>query len=350
MDRVRVFGRRDLLSWLCLSGVACSNDGVVTLNGAGATFPYPLYSKWIDEYRAVAPSVHINYQSIGSGAGVRQIVARTVDFGATDVPTEPEETRDAPGALLEIPAAVGSVVLSYNLPALSSSLKLTPELIAAVYLGHITRWNDAALAAVNPGVALPDRPIGVVFRTDGSGTTALFTRYLALTSSEWRSRVGSGKSLRWPVGLGAKGNEGVTGLLQATPGAIGYTELAYATQNHLPLAAVANRAGRFVVPSVDAAAAAAEGMPAAKEPELSLEAAPNEAAYPLAAYTYLLLYEDNPDARRGAALASFVWWAVHEGQRLARALDYAPLPPSVVTGVEAKLRTLKAGGKPALAR
>jgi phosphate transport system substrate-binding protein len=347
---VRVFGRRSVLSWLCLSGVACSNDGVVTLNGAGATFPYPLYSKWIEEYRAVAPGVHINYQSIGSGAGVRQIVAGTVDFGATDVPTEPDEERDAPGPLVEIPAAVGSVVLSYNQPALKAPLRLTPALIASIYLGGVTRWNDAALAAVNPGVALPNEPITVVFRTDGSGTTALFTRYLALTSADWRARVGSGKSLRWPVGIGAKGNEGVTGLLQATPGSIGYTELAYATQNRLPLTAIENRAGHFVLPSVDAAAAAAAGTPVADSLALSLENAADERAYPLASYTYLLLYADNADARRGAALASFVWWAVHDGQHLARALDYAPLPPNIVTVVEARLRALKAAGKPALAR
>ncbi|HTQ07671.1 MAG TPA: phosphate ABC transporter substrate-binding protein PstS [Polyangiaceae bacterium] len=329
--------------------MACSNDGVVTLNGAGATFPYPLYSKWIEEYRAVAPGVRINYQSIGSGAGVRQIVARTVDFGATDVPAEPDETRDASGPLVEIPAAVGSVVLSYNLPGLTAPLKLTPALIAAIYLGAITRWNDPALAAVNPGVALPEQAIGVVFRTDGSGTTALFTRYLTLTSSEWSARVGAGKSLRWPVGIGAKGNEGVTGVLQATPGSIGYTELAYATQNRLALAAVANRGGHFVLPSVESAAAAAAAMPASDSLKLSLETAPGEAAYPLSAYTYLLLYADNPDARRGEALAEFVWWAVHDGQRLTRPLDYAPLPPSVVSTVETRLRALKAGGRPALA-
>jgi phosphate transport system substrate-binding protein len=347
---VRTFGRRCLLCWLCLGGVACSNDGVVALNGAGATFPYPLYSKWIAEYCARTPSVRINYQSIGSGAGVRQIVAHTVDFGATDVPTEPDEVRDATGALVEIPAAVGSVVLSYNLPGLKAPLNLTSELVAAIYLGGITRWNDAALAAVNPGAPLPDQAIGVVFRTDGSGTTALFTRYLALTSPAWRSRVGSGKSLRWPVGIGAKGNEGVTGQLQATPASIGYTELAYATQNHLPLAAVRNRAGRFVLPSVDAAAAAASGISTASSLEASLADAADERAYPLAAYTYLVLYADAADARRGAALAAFVWWAVHDGQRLTRALDYAPLPPRVLGEVEAKIRALKAGGKPALVR
>lgn len=346
---MRVFSRRCLLHGLCLSAVACANERVVTLNGVGATFPYPLYSKWIDEYRSVNPAVHVNYQSIGSGAGVRQIVARTVDFGASDVLPAPDEERGATGRLVEIPAAVGSVVLSYNLPALKAPLNLTSELIAAIYLGGITRWSDAALAAANPGVALPDAPIGVVFRTDGSGTTALFTRYLALTSPAWRTRAGSGKSLRWPVGIGAKGNEGVTGQLQATPGSLGYTELAYATQNHLPLAAVQNRAGRFVVPSVDAAAAAA-GAPADPSLRLSLESADDARAYPLAAYTYLVLYEDNPDARRGAALAEFVWWAVHDGQRFTRALDYAPLPLSVVSAVEARLRALKAGGKPALTR
>ena len=342
--------RRFCLALLCMSGaMACSNDGTVSLNGAGATFPYPLYSKWIDEYRGVNPAVRINYQSIGSGGGVRQIVAGTVDFGASDVPTEPGEERGAAGSILHLPTAVGCVVVSYNLMGVSAPLRLTPEVLASIYLGEITRWNAPALAAVNADSKLPDQPIVVVCRTDGSGTTAIFTRYLAAVSPAWRERVGAGKSVRWPVGVGAKGNEGVTGQLQATPGAIGYTELAYATQNGLPRAAIKNRAGRFVQPSAAAATAAAEAVAMPPTLQASLEEAPGDGAYPLAAYTYLLLYEDAPEARRGEALARFVWWAIHDGQRFAPSLDYAPLPPRVVSEVETTLRRLRAGGKPALA-
>ena len=329
--------------------MACSNDGTVALNGAGATFPYPLYTKWIDEYRAVNPSVRINYQSIGSGGGVRQIVAGTVDFGASDVPAEPDEERGAAGPLVHVPTAVGCVVVSYNLRELGGPLQLTPEVLAAIYLGAITRWNDPALALVNPGVSLPDLPITVVFRTDGSGTTAIFTRFLAASSPRWLERAGAGKNIRFAVGLGAKGNEGVSGQLQATPGSIGYTELAYATQGGLPRAAIRNRAGEFVVPSSTAAMAAADAVELPATLQATLEGATHRQAYPLAAYTYLLVYRDAADARRGEALAQFIWWGVHDGQRFARALDYAPLPAGVVVEVEKNLRTLRAAGKPALA-
>ncbi len=329
--------------------MACSNDGTVALNGAGATFPYPLYTKWIDEYRAVNSSVRINYQSIGSGGGVRQIVAGTVDFGASDVPAEPDEERGAASPILHVPTAVGCVVLSYNLRELGAPLRLTPEVLAAIYLGAITRWNDPALALVNPGVALPELPITVVFRTDGSGTTAIFTRFLAASSPRWLERAGAGKNIRFAVGLGAKGNEGVSGQLLATPGSIGYTELAYATQGGLPRAAIRNRAGEFVVPSSSAAMAAAEAVELPATLQATLEGAANRDAYPLAAYTYLLVYRDTADARRAEALAQFVWWGVHEGQRFTRALDYAPLPARVVLEVEKNLRKLRAAGKPALA-
>jgi phosphate transport system substrate-binding protein len=340
-------GRRGLLA-LALLALGCSNDGAVALNGAGATFPYPLYSKWIEEYKSVDAGVRINYQSIGSGGGVRQIVARTVDFGASDVPIESDEEHGASGPLLHVPMAVGSVVVSYNLANLGTTLRLTPEVLASIWLGETTRWNAPALAAANPGVALPNTPIVVVYRTDGSGTTAIFTRYLAAVSARWSNGVGAGKSVRWPVGVGAKGNEGVTAVLQSTPGAVGYTELAYATQNGLPRAELKNLAERFVGPSSSAATAAAEAVTMPSSLQVSLESAAAEAAYPLAAYTYLLVYEDTADARRGEALARFVWWAVHDGQRFTRALDYAPLPPSVVAQVELSLHRLRAGGKTAL--
>jgi phosphate transport system substrate-binding protein len=322
----------------------------VALNGAGATFPYPLYTKWIDEYRAVEPSVRINYQSIGSGGGVRQLVARTVDFGATDVPVEVAEEHGAAGPIVHVPAAVGCVVVSYNLRELAAPLRLTPELLAAVYLGSVTRWNDPAVALVNPGVALPDLPVSVVFRADGSGTTAIFTRLLAASSPRWRERVGTGKNILFPLGLGAKGNEGVAGQLQETPGSIGYTELAYARQGGLPRAALRNRAGEFVVPSAAAAMAAADAVALPATLRATLEAAPSRQAYPLAAYTYLLAYQNGADARRSEALARFMWWGVHDGQRFARALDYAPLPSSVVVEVEKTLRRLRARGNLALTR
>ena len=343
---VRTGRRRFILAGLAALG--CFNDGTIALNGAGATFPYPLYSKWVEAYRGVDPTVRINYQSIGSGGGVRQIVARTVDFGASDVPVEPDEQRGATGALLHVPVAIGSVVVSYNLSGLTAPLRLTPEALASIWLGDVTRWNAPALVAANPGVALPDAPIVVIYRTDGSGTTAIFTRYLTAVSERWSKTVGAGKSVRWPLGLGAKGNEGVTAFLQSTPGAIGFTELAYATQNRLPRAELRNRSGHFVGPSSTAATAAADAVAMPPSLQASLESAASDAAYPLAAYTYLLLYEDVADTRRGEALARFVWWTVHDGQRFARPLDYAPLPPSVVTQVEASLRRVRAGGKPAL--
>jgi phosphate transport system substrate-binding protein len=343
-------GRRRFLSWLCSSAlVACSNDGTVALNGAGATFPYPLYTKWIAEYRQVAPNVRINYQSIGSGGGVRQIVAGTVDFGASDVPAEPDEERGASGKVVHVPTAVGSVVVSYNVSGLTVPLRLTSEVLAAIFLGAVKRWNAPELVALNPALASIDQPITVVTRTDGSGTTAIFTRYLAGVSREWRERAGAGKSVRWPIGVGAKGNEGVTGQLQATPGAIGFTELAYARQNRLPRAELRNRAGSFVGPSAAAATAAAAVVPVPDTLQTWLESAEDAGAYPLAAYTYLLVYEDTRDPERGESLARFLWWAIHDGQRFTRALDYAPLPARVVTQVERALKKLKAGGRPALA-
>ncbi len=344
---MRIKGRRRFL-FLTFGALACSNEGTLSLHGAGATFPYPLYSKWTAEYRRVEPSVRINYQSIGSGGGVRQIVARTVDFGASDVPMDAEEERGASGALVHVPVAVGSVVVSYHLPELHAPLRLTPEVLASIWLGETTRWNAPALAAENPGAPLPDAPITVIYRTDGSGTTALFTSYLRAVSSRWSQVVGAGKSVRWPIGLGAKGNEGVTAQLQATPGTIGYTELAYATQNRLPRAELRNAAGRFVGPSSSAATAAAEAVAMPASLQVSLESAPSADAYPLAAYTYVLVYEHTADARRGEALARFLWWAVHDGQRFAPSLDYAPLPAKVVTQVEASLRRLRAGDEASL--
>ncbi len=324
------------------------SGGRVTLNGAGATFPYPLYSKWVAEYQRRDPRVLINYQSIGSGAGIRQVSERTVDFGASDAPMTDEQLAKAPGKIVHIPTTLGAVAITYDLPDLAPpSLRLGPDVISGIYLGQITRWNDPRLAALNPGVALPARDIVVVHRSDGSGTTAVFTDYLSRVSPVWRERVGKGTSVSWPVGLGAKGNEGVTGQVKTTPGSIGYVELAYALQNKLPTASLQNRAGRFVEPSIAGITAAAAGVSANLPADLrvSIVDAPGDGAYPIAAFTYILVYEDMPDAPRAEALAHFLWWAIHDGQSFAPPLDYAPLPPAVVTRVEALLRGLRSGGR-----
>ena len=343
--------RRTFTQLLLMAGAAgCSRPkGEIALNGVGATFPYPLYSKWITEYNRLRPEIRINYQSIGSGGGVRQIVAGTVDFGATDVPMLEGEASGAAGELLHVPTAVGSVVVCYRLEGLQADLKLTPAVLARIFLGELERWNASEITALNPGVTLPDLPITVIYRTDGSGTTAIFTQFLAQLSDSWRARIGAGKMVRWPAGMGAKGNEGVTGHLQAMPGAIGYTELAYATQNHLPHVAIKNHAGNFVGPAPAAAVAAAEAVPMPDELHVWLAEAQGAQAYPLAAYTYLLVYRDAREPAKGEALAEFLWWAIHDGQRYTTELDYAPLPKNVVTKVEGALRTLRANGKRVLA-
>jgi phosphate transport system substrate-binding protein len=290
--------------------------------------------------------VRVNYQSIGSGGGVRQMIARTVDFGASDVPLQPDEQRRAPAPMLHVPVALGAVVVSYHLPGMGAVLKLSPEVLAQIYLGQVTRWDAPELRSLNPDVALPSGGITVVYRSDGSGTTAIFTELLANASATFRERVGSGKSVRFPIGLGAKGNEGVTGVIRSTPLAIAYTELAYATQSGLPRAAVRNRAGHFVAPRAESVRAAAESVPMPDSLYVSLANAPHAGAYPITTYTYLLLYRDAADERKGDALARFVWWVVHDGQRYAKDLDYAPLPAEVVTQVEGALRGLRARGRP----
>jgi len=341
--------RRVFLSALARAGWAgrCGSGSRarVSLNGAGATFPFPLYSKWIAEFQKVAPDIRLNYQSIGSGGGVRQIIAGTVDFGASDVPIAPDELAGAAGPLVHVPVALGAVVLSYNLPGLSAPLRLTAEILASIFLGEVSRWNAPSLVALNPGVVLPDERITVVYRSDGSGTTALFTDFLARASPTFQRTVGAGKIVRFPTGLGAKGNEGVTGQIRMTPGALAYTELAYATQSRLPRAALSNRSGQFVEPRLETITAAAESVPMPETLHVSLVDAPAANAYPLAAYTYVLLYRDLPDALKGDALARFIWWASHEGQAFAPALDYAPLPAPVVAQVERALSRVTAGGR-----
>jgi phosphate transport system substrate-binding protein len=322
-----------------------SQAGPISLNGAGATFPYPLYSKWIAEYNKQFPNIRINYQSIGSGGGIRQIVAGTVDFGATDAPMKDDEAKQAPGKLYHVPTTIGAVVLCYNLPEVTETLKITPEVLADIYLGKIKKWNDAKIAADNAGAKLPAKDISVVYRTDGSGTTNVYTDYLSSVSPEWKDKVGAGKSVKWPVGLGAKGNEGVTGQLKTTPYTIGYTERAYATQNKLPMAELKNKSGKFIAPTTAAMSAAAEGVEMPEALYISLVNSSAEAAYPIAGYTYLLVYADAKDATKGEAIAKYLWWSLHDGQKFAESLDYAPLPAKVVTQVEARLKELTAGGK-----
>jgi phosphate transport system substrate-binding protein len=326
-----------------------ASGGAVTLNGAGATFPYPLYSKWMSEYNKSNPDVRINYQSIGSGGGIRQITAGTVDFGASDAPMTSDEEQKAPSKLNHIPTTLGAVVLTYNLPEATTPLKLTPDVIAGVYLGTIKKWNDPKLAEANPDLKLPDKDIAVVYRSDGSGTTAVYTEYLATVSAEFKDKVGAGKSVKWPVGLGAKGNEGVTGQIKTTPGTIGYVELAYARQNKLPVALVKNKAGKFIEPSIAAITAAAAGVEMPESLHVSLADAAGEAAYPISSFTYLLVFDDMKDANKGKALAKFLWWAIHDGQQHAAALDYAPLPDPVIKKVEARLKSLRSGNDKLLA-
>ncbi len=320
------------------------------INGAGATFPFPLYSKWFDVYARVDPTVRFNYQSIGSGGGIRQILERTVDFGASDGPVSDEQLRKAPGALLHIPTVLGAVVATYHLPG-APRLRFTPEVLADVFLGRITRWNDERIRAVNPETDLPDQPILVVHRSDGSGTTYIWTDYLSKVSEAWRRTVGRGTSVRWPVGLGGKGNEGVAGQVKSTPGALGYVELAYAVTNRLPAAAIRNRTGRFVEPSIESTTAAAAGAAAAMPADfrVSLTDPPGADAYPVASFTWLLVYREQPDEARGRALVKFLWWAVHDGQRYAADLLYAPLPAPVVGRIEARLREITSRGRPLLA-
>lgn len=324
---------------------AVSEKEPVTLNGAGATFPYPLYSKWISEYHRQHPDVRINYQSIGSGGGIRQIVARTVDFGASDAPMKPEEAKKASGKLLHIPTTLGAVAVTYNLDSVKQPLKLDAAVLSDIYLGTIEKWSDPRLAGLNEGVTLPDEDIAVVYRSDGSGTTAVYTDYLAKVSKAFATEVGSGKSVRWPTGLGAKGNEGVTGQIKTTPGAIGYVELAYAIQNELPTAAIENQAGAFVRPTIDAITAAAAGIDLPDSLYVSITNSPAKGAYPIAAFSYMLVYEDAKNARKGKALAEFLRWALHDGQKYAKPLHYAPLPAGVVGKVDEKLQSLHAGGK-----
>jgi phosphate transport system substrate-binding protein len=303
------------------------------INGAGATFPYPIYSKWFDQYTKVDPAVRFNYQSIGSGGGIMMLRNQTVDFGASDAPLSDAQLKQMPSPVLHFPSVMGAVVLAYNLPEIKQKLRLTGPVIADIFLGKVSKWSDPEIANLNPGVKLPDDPIMTCHRSDGSGTTYIFADYLSKVSPAWASTVGKGTSLKWPVGLGGKGNEGVTGLVQQTPGAIGYIELIYALTNNIPFATLQNRDGKWVDASLGgvtaAAAAAVDNMPA--DFRVSITNAPGAESYPISSFTYLLVYTDQKDKAKGEAIKKFLKWALTDGQKFTSALQYGALPASVVS-------------------
>jgi len=348
---VRLVALFSALALLVVS-IACngnsSNPGTpsVSLQGAGATFPNPLYQKWLSEYGKVHPNVKIDYQSIGSGGGIKQLKEQTVDFGASDAPMKDEDLKAAPGEVLHIPTVLGAVIITYNLEGVKAPLKFSPEVIADIFLGKIKKWNDPKIAADNAGVTLPSTDITVVTRAESSGTSAVFTDFLSKVSPEWKEKVGAGTSPKWPVGVSGKGNEGVTGQVKNTPNTIGYVELAYAVQNKLPVAQVKNSAGNFIDPSIDAVTAAASASAGSTPDDLrvSITNATGPQAYPISSYTYILVYKNQKDAAKGKALVDFLWWGIHDGERFAKELQYAPLPADIVKRAEAKINSVTAGG------
>lgn len=328
---------------------ASTRSGSVDLTGAGATFPYPIYSKWFSDY-ATKTGVKINYQSIGSGGGIRQLSEGTVDFGATDGPMSDEELSKAKGGpILHVPTVLGADAVIYNLPSVTAPLKLNGDVLADIFLGRIKRWNDPRIAATNAGVTLPAQDILVVHRSDGSGTTYIFTDYLSTVSPTWKAGPGKGKDVRWPVGLGGKGNEGVAGQVKQTPGSIGYAELAYAKQNALAFAHIRNSAGEYVAPSAESATAAAAGavsrLGADTDYRISIVNAPGKGAYPISSFTWIILSRNQTDAVKGKKLLDFLKWALTEGESQAAALDYAPLPSSMVAPLLERLNTVTLGSQ-----
>jgi phosphate transport system substrate-binding protein len=345
---VRQFRRMTRTHCLCLKllgltlafGLSATASAQMMITGAGATFPYPIYSKWFDAYAQVDPSVRFNYQSIGSGGGQKQILAQTVDFGASDGPMSDDNLSKAPAKILHIPTVAGADVVAYNLPG-NPALKLDADTIAGIFLGEIKKWNDGKITALNPGVTLPDQEIVVVHRSDGSGTTYIWTDYLSKISSEWKTKVGTNTSVNWPTGIGGKGNEGVAGQIKQTPGALGYVELIYAIQNKMPYADVKNASGKFVKASLESITAA---MATAQIPEdfrFSITNAPGDNAYPICGATWLLVYEQQKDAMKGKKLVEFLKWAQKDGEKMAKDLDYAPLPEALQARVLNRINEIK---------
>jgi phosphate transport system substrate-binding protein len=330
---------------IALLALALPMAAQTKLNAAGATFPYPIYSKWFNEYHQQHPDIEINYQSIGSGGGIAQVTAGTVDFGASDGPMKDEQLaafkQQRGTSVLHFPTVLGAVVPAYNIPGFKGELKFTPDVIAGIYLGKITSWNDPAIAKANSGASLPNAPIVVVHRSDGSGTTYIWTDYLSKISSDWNSQVGKGTSVKWPVGLGAKGNEGVAGMIRQMEGAFGYVELIYALQNKITFGSVKNAAGNFVTASLDsttAAAASVKAMPA--DFRVSITNAPGKDAYPIASFTWLLVPADWKDKGKQKIIVDFLTWMLDQGQTMSAQLDYAPLPDSVREKERAALKTI----------
>jgi phosphate transport system substrate-binding protein len=332
------------------SAAPAKASGSAGLTGAGATFPAPLYTKWFSEY-AAKTGTEINYQPIGSGGGIKQLSEQTVDFGGSDAPmTDDEMSKAKGGAIMHIPTVVGVVAISYNLPSLTQPLKLTGTLVSDIFLGKITKWNDSRIAAVNAGVKLPTSDILVVHRSEGSGTTYIFSDYLSAVSPAWKSGPGKGKDLQWPVGLGGKGNDGVAGQIKQTVGAVGYLELAYVTQNKLSAALLQNASGQFVAPTAASATSAADAAVAALPPttdyRISIVNSPGAATYPITSFTWLLVYKTQTNPAKAKQLADFIRWALSDGEKDAAALDYAPLPASLVSKLATRVDSIAPAGAP----
>jgi phosphate transport system substrate-binding protein len=349
-----------LVAALVLAGCSQSSSTPVTtptaavsLNGAGATFPNPLYTKWFDEYYKLT-GVKINYQAIGSGGGIQQITEGTVDFGASDgIMTTEQQTKaeSAHGPILHIPMTSGAVAIIYNLPGIGSGqLKLTPDVLADIYLKKISKWNDPGITAINPDLKLPDAAIALVHRSDGSGTTFIFTNYLSKVSDEWKTKVGNATSVNWPGDIGGQGNAGVAGMVQQTPNSIGYVELAYAKQNKLPWAQLKNAAGKYIEPSLAATTKAAEGVALPDDMKVMLTNSSNPGAYPIVGFTWMLVYVNQTDKAKGETLVKMLWWAIHDGQKYTEPLDYAPLASAAVTKAENEILSIKYQGQPLLQR
>jgi phosphate transport system substrate-binding protein len=331
--------------WIALLGAlsalgAASAPAQMLINGAGATFPFPIYSKWFNEYAKVDPSVRFNYQSIGSGGGQKQILSETVDFGASDGPMSDENLAKAPRTLWHLPTVAGADVITYNIPGIEK-LKIDGPTIAGIFLGKIVKWNDPAIAGQNPDLKLPDADVVVVHRSDGSGTTYIFTDYLSSVSADWKAKVGKGTSVSWPTGIGGKGNEGVSGQVKQVPGSIGYVELVYAKQNKLPYADVKNSSGNYVTPSIESVTEALATADIPADFRFSMVNPPGATAYPIAGTTWLLVYAEQKDHAKGEKLVQFLRWAYSDGEKLAPALDYAPLPDALVKRALEKVQGIK---------
>ncbi len=326
---------------MCAVMLAGSATAQTNLNGAGATFPYPIYSKWFNEYKKAHPEVQINYQSIGSGGGIRQLTTGTVDFGASDGPMSDAQLAEAGRKIYHLPTVLGAVVPAYNVPGVKTDLKFNGKVLADIFMGKITSWNDAAIAKLNPGVSLPGTSIVVAHRSDGSGTTYIWTDYLSKVSPDWQGGPGKGTSVKWPVGLGAKGNEGVAGLIRQMEGAIGYVELIYALQNKINFGVVQNASGNFVKASLDSTTAAAASAKMPADFRVSITNAPGKDAYPIASFTWLLVPAQWKDASKGKIFVDFLNWMVDQGQSMTQSLDYAPLPKEVVAQEKAVFNSIK---------